>query len=168
MNQDKKKKKEKRDDKISLYTSILFILIHISHYFCLNKEKKDKDMTLDEITYKINGCAMKVHNILGNGFQEVIYQRSLAIELEENGLVFGREIEHVIFYKGTEVGTRRADFIVENEILVELKALVMIEDVHIAQVKNYVFAYNLPIGLLINFGSLKLQFHKIYGPKRVR
>jgi len=81
-------------------------------------------MTLDEITYKINGCAMKVHNTLGNGFQEIIYQRCLAIELERAGLNFGRELEQIIYYEGIKVGTRRADFVVENQVIVELKALI--------------------------------------------
>jgi len=122
-------------------------------------------MSLDEITYKINGCAMKVHNVLGNGFQEVIYQRCLAIELKRADLNFGREIEQTIFYEGFEVGTRRADFIVEDKIIVELKALINLEDVHLAQAKNYVVAYDFPVGLLINFGSTSLQFKKIYNPK---
>ncbi len=122
-------------------------------------------MTLDEITYKINGCAMKVYNTLGNGFQEVIYQRCLAIELEKAGVNFGREIEQIIFYEGIEVGTRRADFIVENQVIVELKALINLEDVHLAQAKNYIVAYNFPIGLLINFGATSLQFKKIFNSK---
>jgi GxxExxY protein len=122
-------------------------------------------MILDEITYKINGCAMKVHNALGNGFQEVIYQRCLAIEMERVGLGFSREIEQVIYYDGIEVGTRRADFVVENQVIVELKALINLEDVHLAQAKNYVVAYNLPIGLLINFGAISLQFKKVFNPK---
>lgn len=108
---------------------------------------------------------MKVHNTLGNGFQEVIYQRCLAIELEREGLGFAREIEQDIFYEGILVGTRRADFIVENDIVVELKALIHLEDVHLAQAKNYVVAYDKPIGLLINFGSNSLQFKKIFNPK---
>lgn len=119
---------------------------------------------LDDITYKINGCAMKVHNKLGNGFQEVIYQRCLAIELKAAGLAYKREKEQAIFYEGHEVGTRRADFIVEHKIIVELKALINLEDVHLAQAKNYVVAYNFPIGLLINFGATSLQFKKIYHP----
>jgi len=123
-------------------------------------------MTLDEITYKINGCAMKVHNKLGNGFQEVIHQRCLAIEMEKAGLNFGREVEQVICYDDIEVGTRRADFVVENQIIVELKALISLDDVHTAQTKNYVVAYNFPIGLLINFGANTLQFKKIFNPKR--
>jgi GxxExxY protein len=101
--------------------------------------------TIDELTYKINGCAMKVHNTLGNGFQEVIYQRCLAIELERAGLSFAREQEHTIFYDGINVGTRRADFVVEEKVIVELKAVVNLEDVHLAQAKNYVVAYDFPI-----------------------
>lgn len=122
-------------------------------------------MTLEDVTYKIKGCAMKVHNLLGNGFQEVIYQRCLAIEFENAGLSFGRELEQAIFYDGIEVGTRRADFVVENQVVVELKALTNLENVHVAQVKNYVVAYGFPIGLLINFGAVSLQFKKIYNPK---
>lgn len=122
-------------------------------------------MTLDELTYKINGCAMKVHNSLGNGFQEVIYQRCLAIEMKRAGLAFEREKEQKIYYDQFEVGTRRADFVVENSIIIELKALINLEDVHLAQAKNYVVAYNFPIGLLINFGATSLQFKKIYNSK---
>lgn len=122
-------------------------------------------MTLDELTYKINGCAMKVHNTLGNGFQEVIYQRCLAIELEKEGISFQREQDHDIFYEGTHVGTRRADFVVEDQVIVELKALINLEDVHLAQAKNYVVAYDKPIGLLINFGARSLQIKKVFNPK---
>ena len=122
-------------------------------------------MILDEITYKINGCAMKVHNTLGNGFQEVIYQRCLAIEMKRAGLEFGREVEQNIYYNSTMVGTRRADFLVEEKIIVELKALINLEDVHLAQAKNYVVAYDFPIGLLINFGSTSLQFKKVFNKK---
>ncbi len=108
---------------------------------------------------------MKVHNTLGNGFQEVIYQRCLAIEMEKINLNFGREIEQKIFYHGREVGTRRADFVVENKVIVELKAVVQLEDVHLAQAKNYVVAYDFPVGLLINFGATSLQFKKVFNPK---
>ena len=122
-------------------------------------------MQPDEITFKIIGCAMKVHNTLGNGFQEVIYQRCLAIELRKAGLEFVREKEQFIFYESEEVGTRRADFIVEGNIMVELKALINLEDVHLAQAKNYVVAYDLPTGLLINFGAVSLQYKKVFNPK---
>ena len=108
---------------------------------------------------------MKVHNTLGNGFQEVIYQRCLAIELRKAGLDFVREQEQTIFYEGEDVGTRRADFIVEGKVIVELKALIILEDVHLAQAKNYVVAYGFPIGLLINFGAVSLQFKKVFNPK---
>lgn len=92
-------------------------------------------MEKDELTYKIIGCAMKVHNTLGNGFQELIYQRCLAIELQRAGLEFGREVEQTIFYEGIEVGTRRADFVVASKVIVELKAVINLEDVHLAQAK---------------------------------
>jgi GxxExxY protein len=119
----------------------------------------------DDLTYKIIGCAMKVHTTLGNGFQEVIYQRCLAIEMEKAGVGFAREIEQAIYYDGIDVGTRRADFVVENKIIVELKAMINLEDVHLAQTKNYLVAYNFDIGLLINFGALSLEYKRIYHPR---
>jgi GxxExxY protein len=122
-------------------------------------------MEKDALTYKVIGCAMKVHNTLGAGFQEVIYQRCLAIELERAGFAFEREKEHAIFYEGYEVGTRRADFVVEEKIIVELKALINLEDVHLAQAKNYTVAYDFPKGLLINFGGQSLQYKLIFNPK---
>ena len=121
-------------------------------------------MEKDPQTYAIIGFAMKVHNTLGNGFQEVIYQRCLAIELADAGYTFEREKDQAIYYAGRNVGTRRADFIVDN-IMVELKALINLEDVHLAQAKNYLVAYNLPRGLLINFGALSLQYKLIFNPK---
>ncbi|MBS3915697.1 MAG: GxxExxY protein [Bacteroidetes bacterium] len=123
-------------------------------------------MELDEITFKIIGCAMKVHNTLGGGFQEVIYQRCLAIELHKARLDFAREKSHKIFYDGIHIGTRRADFIVDGRVMIELKAVIELNEVHLAQAKNYVIAYDLPIGLLINFGSKSLQYKRIYKPKR--
>lgn len=122
-------------------------------------------MEKDPLTYTIIGCAMKVHNTLGNGFQEVIYQRCLQIEFEKANLKFGREVEQTIHYEDHVVGTRRADFIVDEIVVVELKAVISLEDVHLAQAKNYVVAYNLPRGLLINFGSTSLQYKLIFNPK---
>jgi GxxExxY protein len=122
-------------------------------------------MEKDKLTYTIIGCAMKVHNTLGPGFQEVIYQRCLAIELQRAGLDFVREQEHTIYYDGIDVGTRRADFVIENKIVVEIKALVSLDDVHLAQAKNYVVAYDFPNGLLINFGSQSLQHKLLFNPK---
>jgi len=121
-------------------------------------------MEKDQLTFNIIGCAMKVHNTLGNGFQEVIYQRCLAIELERAGIEFGREVEQAIFYDGINVGTRRADFVIDNKVIVELKALINLEDVHLAQAKNYVVAYKFEKGLLINFGATSLQYKLIFNP----
>ena len=117
---------------------------------------------LNKLTYDIIGCAMKVHNTLGNGFQEVIYQRCLAIELQKAGINFQREVSQTIFYEGENVGTRRADFIIENVLVVELKAIIQMEDVHLNQAKNYLTAYNFDIGLLINFGARSLEYKKIF------
>jgi len=119
-------------------------------------------MKYEEITRKIIGCAMKVHSTLGNGFQEVIYQRALSIEMGNEGLSFQREMEMPIFYNGIDIGTRRVDFFVEEKIMVEIKALIKLEDVHLAQAMNYCEAYNLPIGLLINFGAKSLEFKRVY------
>ena len=117
------------------------------------------------LTGKIIGCAMEVHKILGNGFQEVIYQRALAKEMEIQGLSFSREHDMEIFYKEEKVGTRRVDFLVEGHISVELKAIIMLDDVHFTQALNYLEAYNLEIGLLINFGSKSLQFKRLINAK---
>lgn len=105
-----------------------------------------------------------MHKILGNGFQEVIYQRALAIEMEKQGLQFSREMEMTIFYEGVDIGTRRVDFFVAD-IMVELKAIIEMNDSNIAQARNYLEAYNLPVGLLINFGSKSLQYKRIYNSK---
>lgn len=119
-------------------------------------------MKYEELTHKIIGCAMKVHSTLGNGFQEVIYQRALSIEMRMQGLNYQREMEMTIFYEGVDIGTRRVDFFVEDKIMVELKALIALEEVHLAQAMNYCQAYNLPIGLLINFGAKSLEFKRVY------
>ncbi len=121
----------------------------------------------EDITGKIIGSAMNVHNTLGNGFQEVIYQRALAIEMKDQGLSFERETERKIYYKGTEIGTRRVDFLVEGKVLVELKAIIVLENVHIAQAINYLEAFKLDIGLIINFGARSLEFRRLTGKKTV-
>ncbi len=125
------------------------------------------DYKYKKITEKIIGSAMKVHAALGNGFQEVIYQRALEIELEEAGLRFARELRMPVFYKGRQIGERRVDFFVEEKIMVELKAIIQLEDVHLAQAKNSLEAYNMQVGLLINFGSTSLQFKRIENPELV-
>jgi len=113
-----------------------------------------------DITEKIIGCGMKVHTVLGNGFQEVIYQRALAIEFNKAGLNFARELEMPIHYDDQQIGTRRVDFLVEDKVLVELKAITKLEEVHWAQIINYLKAYKLEVGLLLNFGTKRLQFKR--------
>jgi GxxExxY protein len=119
------------------------------------------DKKYAELTRRIIGAAMEVHNRLGPGFQELIYQRALEIELPFHELAFRREFEMPIFYRDQQIGTRRVDFLIENTISVELKALTKLEDVHLAQAINYLEAYNLEVGLLINFGTQRLQFHRL-------
>jgi len=118
-----------------------------------------------ELTSKIIGCTMTVHKALGNGFQEVIYQRALAIEFTDNGITFSREHEMPIYYKQQQIGTRRVDFLVEDVVSVELKAITKLEEVHLAQAINYLEAYDLEIGLLINFGSKSLEFKRLINSK---
>ena len=114
-----------------------------------------------DLTSKIIGCAMSVHSELGNGFQEVIYQRAMEIEMNLQGLSFSREHEMPVYYKQQQIGTRRVDFLVENIISLELKAIILLEDVHLAQAINYLEAYDLEVGLLINFGAKSLQFKRL-------
>lgn len=114
-----------------------------------------------DLTSKIIGCAMTVHRELGNGFQEVIYQRALEIEMADSGIDFSREYEMPVYYKNQQIGTRRVDFLVEEIVSVELKAIIQLEDVHLAQAINYLEAYDLEVGLLINFGARSLQFKRL-------
>ena len=121
------------------------------------------ELKYKDITEKIIGASVEIHKFLGNGFQEVIYQRALEWEFKQAGLDFDREIEQDIFYKQLvkPIGTRRADFVVENKVLVELKAVIQLEDVHLAQTLNYLKAYRLEVGLLINFGSKSMTFKRL-------
>lgn len=125
----------------------------------MTKEEQDK------ITGEIIGCSMEVHNIIGNGFQEVVYQRALSIEMKLRNIEHQREFEMPLFYKGFDVGLRRVDFLVKSEISVEIKAVINLDDSHLAQAMNYLEAYNLQTGLLINFGSRSLQFHRLFNKK---
>lgn len=121
------------------------------------------DLKYKDITEKIIGASFEVHKFFGNGFQEVIYQRALSLEMKEKGLAFQRELTHEIFYKDLPrpIGFRRADFVVEGKVLVETKAVIQLDDAHLAQVLNYLKAYKLPVGLLINFGSKSLTFKRV-------
>lgn len=119
-------------------------------------------MEINDLTHKIIGAAMEVHCVLGSGFQEVIYQRALAIEFGLRNIEFEREMEMPLEYKGIYLGKRRVDFFVENRVMLELKAVIRLEDVHLAQAKNYLEAYNINDGLLINFGAKSLEFKRLY------
>ena len=123
------------------------------------------ELKYKDITEKIIGSAMRVHAVLGNGFQEVIYQRALEIELEDSGLRFARELSMPVYYKGRQIGERRVDFFIDEKTMVELKAIIKLENVHLAQAKNYLEAYNMEIGLLINFGSISLEFKRLGNSK---
>lgn len=120
---------------------------------------------IDKLTHRIIGCSMKVHSTLGNGFQEVIYQRALAIEFAYEGISFQRELEMPIFYRDEQVGTRRVDFFVEEKVMVELKAIEKLEGVHKAQAINYLEAFHIADGLLINFGNTCLDFKRLYNKR---
>jgi len=124
----------------------------------------DTQYTESELTGKIIGCAMEVHKALGNGFQEKIYQKAFAIELHSQGLNFVQEHEMSIYYKGHFLGKRRVDMFIENKIMVELKAVILLDDAHLAQAINYLEASGFKIGLLINFGSRSLQFKRVMKP----
>ena len=125
-------------------------------------------MKYEDITKKIIAASMKVHSELGNGFQEVIYQRALEIELPYENLSFQREMEMPIYYRNQQIGKRRVDFFVEDKIMVELKAIIKLEDVHLAQAMNYLEAYKMEIGLLINFGSKSLEFKRVHNNKLIK
>ena len=130
-----------------------------------NGVKNDNIMKYEELTHKIIGCAMRVHSALGNGFQEVIYQRAMEIEMADTGISFSREYEMPVYFKKQQIGTRRVDFLIESYISVELKAIITLEDVHLAQAKNYLEAYDLEVGLLINFGAKSLDFKRLNNKK---
>lgn len=137
----------------------------LSNKIVIAKFIKMPEFKYQEITKKIIGAAMKVHSALGNGFPEVIYQRALEIELAKAALLFVREYSMKIFYEGVVIGERRVDFLVEKIISVELKAKESLEPVHFAQARNYLEAYNLEVGLLLNFGNISLEYKRIENPK---
>ncbi len=128
---------------------------------------RDNNEEINKLTHKIIGCAMQVHRTLGNGFQELIYQRALSIELNHEGLSHVREQEMEIFYRDEQIGTRRVDFLVEGKVMVEIKALEKLLPVHKAQAINYLETYNLANGLLINFGGTSLDFKRVYNKNLV-
>ena len=117
------------------------------------------------LTGRIIGCAMAVHTGLGNGFQEFIYQKAMQIEMEDQCISFSDEHEMPVYYKSQQIGLRRVDFLVEDVVCVELKAVIELKDVHFAQAINYLEAYDLEVGLLINFGAKSLEFKRVTNKK---
>lgn len=134
----------------------------------MNKLNPRTEEEINELTRRIIGCAMAVHKALGNGFQEVIYQRALAIEFTMQNVAFEREMEMPLTYRGQNIGTRRVDFFVEQEVMVEIKAIEQLLPVHKAQAINYCEAYHIAHGLLFNFGSQSLEFKRVYNKEMVK
>ena len=118
------------------------------------------DTRFNKLTETVIGCAMRVHTELGSGFPEIIYQRALSVELNQAGITFQGEVHLPVFYKQTSIGARRADFLVEGQVLVELKATSDLVALNSAQIINYLKAYRLEVALLINFGAASLQFKR--------
>jgi GxxExxY protein len=114
-----------------------------------------------ELTGKILGCSMEVHKELGYGFPEIVYQRALEIELKKQNIKFKKENDVTIYYKDIIVGKRRVDFLVEEIIPVEIKVISILEEKKINQILNYLYAFKLEIGLIINFGGASLQFKRL-------
>lgn len=111
------------------------------------------DFKYGDITQKITGASFRAHSAVGNGFQEVIYQRAPELEFKIMPLNYSGEFEMPIYYLDQQIGARRVDFLVEDK------------DVHLAQAINYLEAYSLEIGSLINFGSKRLEFHRFMNKK---
>jgi len=128
----------------------------------------EKEKIVDDLTYRIIGCAMRVHAYLGCGFQEVIYQRALAIEFRKANISFVREPEMIIFFYEEEIGTRRVDFFVEGKISVELKATSGLTELNLTQGLNYLEAFKVDLGLLINFGTPSLEIKRLRPPLKKR
>ncbi|GAA3989536.1 GxxExxY protein [Hymenobacter antarcticus] len=125
----------------------------------------DKQYLLSDVTEQVIGCAMRVHSTLGNGFPEVIYQRTLALELEASSILFAREKVHPVFYRDVRIGSRIVDFLIQDNLLLELKATSELTDSHFAQIINYLTAFRLEVGLLINFGQKSLQYRRFIKTK---
>lgn len=145
-------------------TEVVIVIARCSQYSTTLYIMIKEQYKYSDVTSRIIGCAMEVHNNLGNGFQEVVYQRALSIEMKLQNILHEREKEMPLSYKGYNIGKRRVDFFVDKKIMVEIKAVKELDDVHLAQAINYLEAYNMDIGLLINFGSTKLQFKRVMKP----
>jgi len=122
----------------------------------------------DELTYKILGLAMAVHNDLGPGFSEEIYQRAMALGMTDDGVLYDREFPIELTFRGQKVGKFELDFVAGRQIILELKAVTALAAVHQQQIIAYLAASGLPIGLLINFGATRLEYKRIFPPKAIQ
>lgn len=122
----------------------------------------------DVLTYKVIGLAMDIHNELGPGFTEDIYQRAMSVALIQAHIAFEREFPIEVMYQQQLIGQYRLDFVVEKTVILEFKALLTLAKIHEQQVISYLTASGLPIGLLINFGSSRLEHKRIFPPQAVQ
>ena len=118
-------------------------------------------LELEDLTSKVIGCAITVHKELGPGFLESIYENALIVELEQAGLHVRYQEEHPVTYRGVEVGLQRFDLLIEGVLIVELKAIKTLEDIHFAQTRSYLKALNLRHGLLLNFATMPLTVKRV-------
>lgn len=119
------------------------------------------DIIYKELSYKVVGCAMEVHKELGPGFLESVYEAALAVELEKQGIPFQLQKQFPVIYKGVPVKIFTADLVIDDKIIIELKAISKLGAIERAQVINYLKATGLKLGLLINFGQISLQYERL-------
>jgi GxxExxY protein len=133
-------------------------LTELTEFFEMINRMTQSNRGTDALAKQVIGCAMKVHRTLGCGFLESIYGNALAIELQNNGITFEREKRFHVFYQEIEIGYFDADFLIENSLVVELKAVEALAVIHSVQLVNYLTAGKLDLGLLLNFGTKSLEF----------
>jgi GxxExxY protein len=124
-----------------------------------------REYKYSEITEGIIGCALRVHQTMRNGYPEIIYNNCLILEFKKASIDFQNEVHLPIFYEGVQVGKRRIDFLIENRVVLEIKAVTELNDAHLAQALNYLEGLNLEIGLLLNFGSKSLEIKRLINNK---
>jgi GxxExxY protein len=124
-------------------------------------EKDQGKHQFEDLSKKVVGAAIEVHRELGPGFLENIYEEALKVDLKEHGLHFEAQKEIKIEYLGVVVGMHRLDLVVEEKIIVELKAVDEIADIHLAQLRSYLKATGLKVGLLLNFAKPTLQIRRV-------
>ena len=126
----------------------------------MSQQHVKDEYPLSDVTARIIAAGKEVRRTLGPGFEEVIYQRALAVELPAHDLEFSREVWMDVYYKSAKVGSKRVDFVI-NEVMVEIKAKSALEDVDLVQALSYLKASGYKVGLLLNFGAKKLQIKRL-------